>query len=41
MIENHELRKSMQIAGINDVSRLFPERCAYNILHLFFGEENI
>lgn len=41
MIENHELRKSMQIAGINDVSRLFPERCAYNILELFFGEENI
>lgn len=41
MIENHELRKSMQIAGINDVSRLFPEKCAYNILELFFRVENI
>ena len=38
MVENHELRKSMQIAGINDVSRLYPERCAYNILELLFGE---
>ena len=41
MVENHELRKSMQIAGINDVSQLYPERCAYNILELLFGEENI
>jgi glycosyltransferase involved in cell wall biosynthesis len=41
MVENHELRKSMQVAGINDVSRLYPERCAYNILELFFGKESI
>ncbi len=41
LIENDELRKTLQLSGINDVSKLFPERCAYNILKLFFGEENL
>lgn len=40
LVENDELRKALQLSGINDVSRLFTERCAYNILELFFGGEN-
>jgi glycosyltransferase involved in cell wall biosynthesis len=38
LVENDELRKALQLGGINDVSKLFPERCAHNILELFFGE---
>lgn len=36
LVENDELRKSMQLNGINDAVKLFPERCAFNILDVLF-----
>ena len=39
LIEDDELRKNLQLNSINDVSRLFPERCAFNILDVMFARK--
>lgn len=39
LVENDELRKTLQLNSINDVSQLFPERCAFNILNVMFEGE--
>jgi GT2 family glycosyltransferase/glycosyltransferase involved in cell wall biosynthesis len=37
LIENDQLRKQIQINGINDVVQYFPERVSYNILRSLFS----
>ena len=39
LLENDELRKTLQLNSINDSSKLFPERCAFNILDVMFKME--
>ncbi len=39
LIENDELRTTLQLNSITDSSKLFPERCAYKILDLMFRSE--
>jgi GT2 family glycosyltransferase/glycosyltransferase involved in cell wall biosynthesis len=37
LIENDELRKNIQIKGINDVVKYYPEKVSYNILRTLFS----
>lgn len=37
LVEDHQLRISLQRAAIHDVAALFPERAAFNILHTLFA----
>lgn len=38
LIEDDNLRKSLQIAGITRAAQLYPEKCAFNILRVLFEE---
>lgn len=39
LIENNELRATLQLNSINDSFKLFPERCALKILDVMFKSE--
>ncbi|MBI5839230.1 MAG: class I SAM-dependent methyltransferase [Chloroflexi bacterium] len=40
LVEDGELRKNIQIAGIKDVTRYSPETASYRILRSLFGDNN-